>query len=479
MKILQALLVFSFVLLYNLFGQDYSLSFDGQDDYVRIPDHTDLDLTENYTIEAWIFAESFSWLAGIVSKYQTNAANGYMLRLTAQAPYTGIGFDEIVTANGVLSSNQWHHIAAVNNEGDRKVFINGSEVTLSGNPLTVVANNNAIRIGSDYGGRYFDGRIDEVRIWEVPRQQDDIVSDMYSTLSGHEDGLVAYYSFNEGSGNILYDQTENGHDGSIMGDQVWLDGYTVTGNLGDINFDEILNIYDAVMLVAIMLAQEEGTELQMEACDTNQDGIIDIEDIVLLFEWILGLDRSHNNSLTQGSYYIQNNRVMINSDGDIAGFQVVSSNSEIIDFADLPIGWSWNQSGNHYIAFSTDGTPLPPNFSITMDQIASIESIKLVGWGRNSVQAKEELMPSDFNLMTFPNPFNPVCKISFQISSEKNIKINCFNLHGQHLQTIHSGQMEIGNHKINWYPDDLASGVYFISITDNSNSEIQKVMFIK
>jgi len=89
------------------------------------------------------------------------------------------------------------------------------------------------------------------------------------------------------------------------------------------------------------------------------------------------------------------------------------------------------------------------------------------------------LMPSDFNFMTSPNPFNPLCKISFQISSEKNIKINCFNLHGQHLQTIHSGQMKIGNHKINWYPDDLASGIYFISIEDNSTFQVQKVMFIK
>ena len=479
MKILQTYQLCALITIGNLCGQDYSLSFDGQDDYVRIPDHANFDFTENYTIEAWIFAESFSWLAGIVSKYQTNAANGYMLRLTSQAPYTGIGFDEVVTANGVLTGNQWHHIAAVNNEGDRKVYINGSEIALSGNPLSVVANNNAIRIGSDYGSRYFDGRIDEVRIWGIPKNQDDIVSSMHATLSGQEDGLVAYYSFNEGSGNILYDQTENGHDGTIMGDQVWLDGYTVTGNLGDINFDEILNIYDAVMLVAIMLAQEEGTELQVEACDTNQDGVLDIEDIVLLFEWILGINHSQNNSLTEGHYSIQNNRVMINSDGDIAGIQVVVSNTDIIGSEHLPTGWSWNQSGNHYIAYSTDGTSLPQNFSLTINEISSIESIKLVGWGRSSIQAQEELVPTNFNLTTFPNPFNPVCKISFQIPSEKKIKINCFNTYGQHLQTIQNGQMKTGNHTLSWSPNDLASGIYFISIEDNSNFEVKKVMFIK
>ena len=101
-------------LVHVLNGQDNSLNFDGNNDYILIPDNASLDLTTNYTIEAWIFPESFSWLAGIVSKYHTNAANGYMLRLTFQAPYTGLGFDERVTSTGILSSNQWYHVAAVN-----------------------------------------------------------------------------------------------------------------------------------------------------------------------------------------------------------------------------------------------------------------------------------------------------------------------------------------------------------------------------
>ena len=463
----------------NLFGQDYSLAFDGDGDYVRIPDHSDLDFTEDYTIEAWIFAESFSWLAGIVSKYQTNGANGYMLRLTSQAPYTGIGFDEVETANGELSSNQWYHIAAVNNEGDRHVFINGTEISLSGSPLTVVANNNAIRIGSDYAGRYFDGRIDEVRIWEIARGQDDIVSMMNTLLSGQEDGLVAYYTFNEGAGDTLFDQTTNGHDGLLIGDLTWLDGYTVTGNLGDVNFDEILNIYDAVMLVAIMLAQVDGTDLQIEACDTNQDGIIDIEDIVLLFEWILGINNTQSNSLTEGSYSIQNNRVMINSNGDVAGFQVLLTSTKNIENVEFPIGWSWNQAGKKCIAYSTDGTSLPQNFSIQLDEKIQIENIKLVGWGKNSIQAKEKLIPNLFNVSLYPNPFNPTCTISFQVINETNIKVDCYNLNGNYIQTIYDGLLTSGYKQLKWSPKGLATGVYFISVMDNSKFEFQKVLYIK
>ena len=73
------------VLIGSLFCDDHSINFDGQNDFVIIPDNAALDLTNNYTLEAWIFPESFSWLAGIISKYQTSAANGYMLRLTSSS----------------------------------------------------------------------------------------------------------------------------------------------------------------------------------------------------------------------------------------------------------------------------------------------------------------------------------------------------------------------------------------------------------
>ena len=209
-------------------GQDHSINFDGNNDYVRIPDHSQLDLTENYTLEAWIFPETFSWLGGIISKYQTNAANGYLLRLTHQSPYTGLGFDEVVTSTGILSGNQWYHVAAVNDGGDRSLYVNGVEQSLSGSALNVTANNNSIRIGSDYGSRYFDGRIDEVRIWDIPRVQGNIIADMDTILTGQEDGLVAYFTFNEGAGDTLHDQTGNGHHGIIMGGPSWVDGYTLS-----------------------------------------------------------------------------------------------------------------------------------------------------------------------------------------------------------------------------------------------------------
>ena len=460
-------------------AQDHALNFDGNNDYVLIQDHTNLDLTENYTLEAWIFPESFSWLAGVISKYHTNAANGYMLRLTHQSPYTGLGFDEVVTNTGVLNGNQWYHIAAVNDAGDRTLYINGSEYSLTGTPLNVVANNNPLRIGSDYGGRYFDGRIDEIRIWNVPRSQDDIVSTMDTILSGTEEGLLVYFTFNEGNGDTLFDQTGHGHNGALMGNPSWADGYTLSGLLGDINFDELLNIYDAVMLVAIMMDYEDGNEFQLHACDTNQDGVIDIEDIVLLIQWILDIDGNLRTTLSNGKYSFHNRSVIIESDGEIAGFQMELSEPVTIPEIYLPSGWGWNQAGATCVAYSLDGTSLPNRFTLTLGESGTVTNLRLVGWGSESIQALEIPLPHFFGLQVGPNPFNMGCNISFELSIAKNIELNVYDLKGQHLKSIVKGMMQPGQHNFYWTPSNVSSGTYFIRVSDGKNSQFAKILHLK
>ena len=479
MKLLQNIIPIIFFSFNLVIGQDHSINFDGNNDYVLIPDHTSLDLTETYTLEAWIFPESFTWLAGIISKYHTSAANGYMLRLTHQAPYTGLGFDEVVTSTGVLNSNQWYHIAAVKNGGDRSLYINGLEYTLIGAPLNVVVNNNPLRIGSDYGGRYFDGRIDEIRIWDIARNQDDIVATMDTILSGSETGLVAYYTFDGGSGDTLFDQTGHGHHGALMGNPSWTDGYTLSGLLGDINFDEVLNIYDAVMLVAIMLTHEDGTEFQLHACDTNQDGVIDIEDIVLLVQWILDIDGSLRTAISHGEYSLDNRSVVIESDGDIAGFQLELSEPVAVSEIHLPSGWGWNQNGAKCVAYSMDGSSLPDGFTLTLGKSGTIRQLKLAGWGSEAIHAEKILLPESFGLQVGPNPFNPRCTISFKLSSATHIELDVYNLKGQYLTSIVGGMLQPGNHQFYWVPLKLSSDVYFIRLSDGKTSQFAKILYLK
>lgn len=201
-----------------------SLNFEGTNDYVAIPDNDSLDLTNNYTIEAWIKPNNFTFIGGIVSKYHTSASSGFILRLTPGAPYSGITFDELVTANGVLTQGKWQHVAAVKNGSNRYVYINGQQIGLTGTPLTTANNTDSVMIGVDFATspRYFDGNIDEVRIWRTARTQDSIVANMNRPISPASTSLVAYYNMNQGVAggnnaglNSLYDQTNNNFTGTV------------------------------------------------------------------------------------------------------------------------------------------------------------------------------------------------------------------------------------------------------------------------
>lgn len=200
----------------------YAMQFDGTNDYVAIADADDLDLTANYTLETWFRADLFGSLRGLISKYQAVNAKGYLLRLTG----TNLDFDEMTTSGLNLQPGKWYHVAAVNDNGTRRLYVNGVEKTLTGTPLTVAANTDQLTIGSDFllnNNRYFRGRMDEVRIWNCVRTQTEIQDAMHKQLRGNENGLVAYYRFNQTSGTALTDLTSYNHTGTLtnMTDGAW------------------------------------------------------------------------------------------------------------------------------------------------------------------------------------------------------------------------------------------------------------------
>ena len=56
---------------------------------------------------------------------------------------------------------------------------------------------------------------------------------------------------------------------------------------GDLNDDEILNVLDIVLLVNIIIGENQGTSQELEAADINQDGMINVQDIVLLVNLVI------------------------------------------------------------------------------------------------------------------------------------------------------------------------------------------------
>jgi len=205
-----------------------NLNSVGATDYVRIENAPGLHPVSNYTLEAWVYPRSFNFLAGFIGKYHSASAGGYVLRMSQTSPYTGVGFDGMSTTNGVLQADQWYHLAAVNSNGARHLYVNGIEKPVSGTPITIATNSDPVTFGVDYlaAPRYLDGLMDEVRIWNIVRSQTEIQGAMNRRLSGEEAGLAGYWRLDEGSGTNAVDSTTNGNNGVLMNGALWEAGNT-------------------------------------------------------------------------------------------------------------------------------------------------------------------------------------------------------------------------------------------------------------
>ena len=69
--------------------------------------------------------------------------------------------------------------------------------------------------------RWLPGDISEVRVWSVQRTAEQIATNPYEVDPASE-GLVAYWKFNEGAGNVITDQTGHGNDITGSGDPTWV-----------------------------------------------------------------------------------------------------------------------------------------------------------------------------------------------------------------------------------------------------------------
>ena len=160
-----------------------ALQFDGIDDYVSIDDSSSLDITDQITIEAWIYPESFEesapYLKGIVSKYHTPSANGYILRLgdatdanknKPQFHLVTGGVSETLLGNG-LDTNEWYHIVGTYDGSNMLLYVNGVRINSESASGSIATNNDLVSIGTDFisvaSNREFDGLIDNVAIYDL------------------------------------------------------------------------------------------------------------------------------------------------------------------------------------------------------------------------------------------------------------------------------------------------------------------------
>lgn len=196
-----------------------ALEFDGVDDLVTVPDAAELDLTGSFTLEAWVKPDTTTAGPTISKAENVEGISGYALSARYAGKPTGhvadSGTIKAVSGPDALPVEAWSHIAATSDGTTLRLYIDG-ELVASASGIPVKATATSLAIGhSQILNSWFDGQIDEVRLYDEALSEGDIQVDR-DTAVGLDQLPVAAYSFDEGSGTILGDSV-NDHDGTIEG----------------------------------------------------------------------------------------------------------------------------------------------------------------------------------------------------------------------------------------------------------------------
>jgi len=200
---------------------NFALQFDGSDDFARVLNVGNFDFTTTFTIEAWVKAASVAsdgtWKALLSGRIddQPSAGGGWMMYMP-NADHSLWGMSVCSTPGGCasvlvpassLTVNEWHHVAATYDGVNIQIFHDGNLANTKAQSGDV-SEVNYLFIGAFLGT--FNGLIDEVRIWNVARTPEAILSTVFDTLQGDEPGLVAYWPFDDGAGQFAADASGNG-----------------------------------------------------------------------------------------------------------------------------------------------------------------------------------------------------------------------------------------------------------------------------
>jgi chitodextrinase len=160
-----------------------ALSFNGVNNLVQIAGSASVNVSAAMTLEAWIFptAAQSGWRTIVqreVDAYSLNASSDAgSLFPAGGGTFSGSG--TWIYGNAASPVNAWTHVALTYDGAMLRLYVNGAQVASQARTGSVQTNTLPLRIGGNVPyGEYFQGLIDEVRIYNRALTQAEIQTDM-------------------------------------------------------------------------------------------------------------------------------------------------------------------------------------------------------------------------------------------------------------------------------------------------------------
>jgi len=217
-------------------------------EYVSMGKNSAFKLKKNMTLEMWVKMDSKADWDGLACYAQDNLYNesGYYMSyyngkirfFIKTASIGGNGWNS--NPGSDITLGEWNHVAGTYDGDTIKFYLNGilTEKKAAAGDINWTYAPLDFRVGTYIDNDevdYSDASIDELRLWNIARTQDQIRTAMCKKLTGTESGLVAYYNFDEGSGKVVNDLSSNALNGTATNTSStnWVNSGAAVGDISN------------------------------------------------------------------------------------------------------------------------------------------------------------------------------------------------------------------------------------------------------
>jgi len=290
---------------------------------------------------------------------------------------------------------------------------------------------------------------------------------------------------------------------------------------GDINLDDLVNVPDCIRLLQYLVGKYNFTLYQKWAADFNGDGSIDEADALMILtkslDGLLPKVVGHGPAYISVGHFTKESEdlltvpVLINGRNDVYAFGIEMTydpNTVVIKtvtstmFSSL-IAANFNEPGKIKVSMvnkngliNSMGEILDLRFKLKSDlqdvPELNINEVRLFNQNANRIETIIKMqqteivqIPQRFELFqNFPNPFNPITTIKYDLPENSNVRLIIYNMNGQEVRSLVHQNMNAGSHTLTWDARDnvgrlVPSGIYVYKIrVENGNWESMKKMIL-
>ena len=254
-----------------------------------------------------------------------------------------------------------------------------------------------------------------------------------------------------------------------------------TCSAGDVNDDGNVNVSDIVVVVNFILGG--GTAGDVCDGDMNGDAVVNVSDIVQIVNYILGGGTARLDSASNADVVVTNNSISVEADGFVQGVQMTLTHGDdfAIELTDAYISDYRTIGNTTTLLVVTDGTK-------SLSEVASITGKCTVENATVATPAGEAQsnvsmeIASAFEVkVAGPNPFNPSTSLNVIVDQAGYVSVKVFNLMGQQVATLADGYMDANSagYTLHWNASQMASGVYLVHAESAGKVSTQKLMLLK